>query len=187
VHGGIHRTREALEAGVEEIRRSPRDHGTLDLIVVRPAVDERVVVDEAVLDARVGVVGDTWLTRGNPRRADGSADPLAQVTLTNVRAAALVAGTSERRALAGDQLFVDLDLGGENLPAGTRLAIGTAVLEVTPKPHTGCAKFAERFGADALRFVNSDVGVELHLRGINAAVRRGGMVQVGDAVVKLIP
>jgi MOSC domain-containing protein YiiM len=104
----------------------------------------------------------------------------------NVRAAALVAGTSERRALAGDQLFVDLDLGGENLPAGTRLAIGTAVLEVTPKPHTGCAKFAERFGADALRFVNSDVGVELHLRGINAAVRRGGMVHVGDAVVKLI-
>jgi len=179
------RTIDELLAGVDEIRRSPRDHGTLALIVVRPSVNERQIVEFATIDETDGVVGDGWRTRGSSRTPDGAADPLAQVTLMNARAAALIAVTPERRALAGDQLFVDFDLGGEALPVGTRLAVGNAVLEVSPKPHTGCAKFVERFGADAQRFVNTDVGRELNLRGIFAVVVTGGSVRVGDAITKL--
>ena len=180
----IERTIDELLAGVDEIRRSPRDRGTVEMIVVRPAPGERQVVEEVMLDEIDGVVGDGWRTRGSSRTPDGRADPRAQVTLMNARAAALIAGTPERRALAGDQLIVDLDLGGATLPTGSRLLVGTAVLEVTAKPHTGCAKFVERFGADAQRFVNTDVGRELNLRGIFAVVVTGGTVRVGDAVMR---
>jgi hypothetical protein len=179
------RTTAELEGGVEQVRGAPRDRGIVELIAIRPAPDERVVLETATLDLVDGVVGDSWRARGSRRRADRSADPEAQVTIMNARAAALVAGPQERWPLAGDQLFVDLDLSDEHLPAGTRLRIGTAVLEVSAKPHTGCAKFADRFGSDASRFVNSAVGRELHLRGINARVVEEGAVRVGSDIVKL--
>ena len=118
--------------------------------MVRPAVDERAVVAEASIDLVDGVIGDNWRARGNHRTFDGSADPLAQVTLVSSRVAAAIAGPHDRWQLSGDQLFVDLDLSRANLPAGTRLAVGSAVLEVTPKPHRGCDKFRARFGTDAL-------------------------------------
>jgi len=179
-----HLTRDELEAGLDEIRRSPDDDGSIALIVSRPAVDERVILDEATLDTAVGLVGDTWSERGSTSTDDGSANPLAQLTLMNVRAAKLIAGGDERRPLAGDQLYVDLDLGPANLPPGTRLALGAAVIEVTDKPHTGCKKFAERFGQEAVRFVNSPAGRELNLRGINTKVLVRGTVRVGDSVRK---
>jgi MOSC domain-containing protein YiiM len=154
------------------------------MIVRRPAVDEREVLDEARLDVTLGLTGDTWRERGSSSTPDGTANPAAQVTVMSARAAALIAGDRERWPLAGDQLFVDLDLGGENLPPGTRLSLGDAVLEVSAKPHTGCKKFAERFGQDAARFVNSPVGRELSLRGINTRVVVPGTVRVGDTVRK---
>src|SRR4029453_12846283 len=126
------------------------------------------------------LVGDNWRARGNPRRPDRLAHPEAQVTIMGSRAAALVAQARDRWALAGDQLFLDLDLSGANLPAGTRLAIGSAVLEVTAEPHTGCAKFVSRFGVDAMKFVNSSIGRELNLRGINTRVLVPGVIRVGD-------
>jgi hypothetical protein len=175
----------ALAAGLEEIRRSPPDGGAVALVVRRPAVDVREALVEAVLDPAEGLVGDTWRARGSRHTEDGSADPRAQLTIMNVRVAALVAGGPDRRELAGDQLFVDLDLSGRNLPPGTRLAIGEAVLEVSAKPHRGCEKFAARFGHEALRFVNSEVGQELNLRGINTRVVVGGRLRVGDPVRKL--
>ncbi len=182
----MHLTAVELEAGLEEIRRSPRDEGTLEMIALRPGVDERDVVDEGVLGVAEGLVGDTWRERGNEHTADGSADPDCQLTLMNARAAALVAQTRDRWALAGDQLYVDFDLSEANVPAGTRLAIGAeAVVEITPPPHTGCKKFTSRFGIDAMKFVNSPVGKQLHLRGVNANVVRGGVIRVGDAVRKI--
>jgi len=102
----------------------------------------------------------------------------------NARAAALVAGSRERWPLAGDQLYVDLDLGLANLPPGTRLYVGSAVIQVTAEPHRGCGKFSRRFGVDAMRWVNSAVGRELNLRGINARIVRPGTVRPGDPIRK---
>ncbi|MBV8160619.1 MAG: MOSC domain-containing protein [Acidimicrobiia bacterium] len=170
-----------LQAGLEHVRSSPKDNGVVELIVRRPAEGQREVVSEARLDRTRGLVGDGWHVRRSPRTGDGP-DPERQLTLMNARAAALVAGTADHGGLAGDQVYVDLDLGYANIPPGTRLQLGTAVIEVSAAPHTGCAKFRSRFGADALRFVNSDVGRELNLRGINAMIVVAGTVRTGDAV-----
>jgi hypothetical protein len=182
-----HRDAATLEAGVDMVRDAAKDDGLVELIVARPEVEARTVLDQATLDERQGLVGDNWLPRGNRRTPDGAADPEAQVTLMNARAAALIAGDRARWPLAGDQLYVDFNLGIANLPPGSQLAIGDALIEVSAKPHTGCAKFRARFGPDALRLVNSPVGRELNLRGINARVIRGGSIRVGDAVRKVAP
>jgi MOSC domain-containing protein YiiM len=178
-----HLTPEELEAGLPTIREAPKEHGTLELIVRRPEVEEREVVEQAELDVEAGLVGDNWSSRG--RSGGRPANTKAQVTVMNVRSTALVARERERWPLAGDQLYVDFDLGHENLPPGSRLGIGTAVLEVTDDPHTGCKKFSARFGLDALIFVNSVEGRSLNLRGINTRVVQAGTVRVGDAVRKL--
>jgi hypothetical protein len=174
-----------LEAGLDEVRRSPADRGTVELIVCRPAVDERIVLTEATLDPSRGLVGDNWLARGSSRTPDKFADPDKQITVMNGRAAGLVAGNPDRRKLAGDQLFVDLDISTANLPAGTRLEIGTAVIEVSPQPHLGCPKFSARFGKEALQFVNSPLGRQLRLRGLNARIVVPGTIRTGDTVSKL--
>lgn len=181
------RSLDELEAGLEEIRQSPADDGELRLIVRRPARDERELVESAELHVERGLVGDSWLARGSTSTADGSADPEAQVTLMNARLATLIAGPPDAWAIAGDQLYIDFDIGVENLPVGTRLTIGDATLEVSATPHTGCAKFSGRFGLDALKFVSTPVGRGLRLRGMNARIVRGGTIRVGDRVGKLSP
>ena len=180
-----HLTMAELEAGLDEIRQSPRDEGVLQLIVRRPQIEEREVLEAGELDPATGLVGDSWISRGSSRSADGSAHPDLQLNIMNARVAALVAQDKDRWQLAGDQLFIDLDLSADNLPAGTRLALGSAVIEVTPPPHTGCKKFVSRFGLDAMKFVNSAVGRELHLRGINARVVQPGLIRVGQLAKKL--
>ena len=174
-----------LEAGLETVRGAPKDNGRVELICRRPEPEQRELVDEATLDEREGLMGDNWLTRGSGSTPDGSANPDMQLTLMNARSAALIAGTPERRQLAGDQLFVDLDLSASNLPPGSRLRVGAATVEITAVPHRGCGKFLSRFGVDALKFVNSAVGRELNLRGVNARVVAGGIVRTGDDVAKL--
>lgn len=174
-----------LEAGMDDIRSAPKDHGTLKMIVQRPREDERVVVDQGELSLSEGLVGDNWKTRGNKHTPDGSASLYAQITIMNARCTALLAQSEERWGLAGDQLYVDFDLSDENIPPGTRIAIGSAILEVSAEPHTGCKKFSARFGVDAMKFVNSPEGKRLHLRGINAKVIRGGIIHVGDVVKKI--
>lgn len=161
------------------------DRGTLELIVARPAEDRRTVLDEGRLDLVEGLVGDNWRSRGSSSTLDGSSHPDAQLTLMNSRVAALVAGTADHGGLAGDQLYVDLDLSAARLPAGTRFAIADAVIEVTAKPHRGCAKFAARFGNEALRFVNTGEGALLNLRGRNAKVIRPGTIRRGDLLVRV--
>jgi MOSC domain-containing protein YiiM len=183
-----HRTTDEMVAALDTLRASPFDGGTIELIVRRPAVGERELLDEAELSVEAGVVGDTWRDRGSRHTPDGSAETNRQLTIMNARAIALFAGDDRARwAEAGDQLFVDINLSDDNLPAGTRVLLGTAVVEVTAEPHNGCAKFAVRFGQDAARFVNSPAGKELHLRGINARVVQPGAVARGDAAIKLTP
>lgn len=180
-----HHTVEDLTAALDEIQRSPASGGRVELIVRRPAENEREVLDECELDLEEGLVGDMWRRRGSSRMADGSANPDAQLTLMNSRAAAAITGAPERWQLAGDQFFVDFDLSIENIPPGTRLALGDAVIEVTPEPHTGCGKFSARFGTDALKFVNKSPGRELRLRGVNTRVVAPGAVRTGDPITKL--
>lgn len=174
-----------LEAGLDVIRQSPSDQGILKMIVRRPKVDDREAVNEAELTLEDGLVGDTWKVRGSKATADGSANIQAQITVINMRAIAIMAQDEARWSLAGDQLFVDFDLSETNLPAGTRFAIGSTILEVSATPHTGCAKFSQRFGADALKFVNSPNGKQLRARGINTRVIQAGTICVGDVVKKI--
>ena len=171
-------------AGLGQIRDSPQDSGRLVLIVCRPAAGERERPAEATLDGVAGLAGDDWLARGSRSMPDGSADLQRQVTVMNARVAGLVAGGTDRMPLAGDQLYVDLDLSHENLPPGSLLAVGQAVLQVSDAPHLGCAKFVERFGAEAMRFVNSGIGRQLRLRGMNARVVVPGTVRLGDLAAK---
>jgi len=180
-----HLTMEELEAALDHLRGAPKDEGVVQLIVRRPQVDEREVIDVAELDPIGGLIGDSWIRRGSRRTLDGSPHPDMQINIMNARVTALVAQELERWPLAGDQLYIDMDLSKENLPAGSRIAIGSAVLEVSPLPHTGCHKFVARFGLEAMQFVNSTVGKELCLRGINAKVVQGGVVKLGNKAKKL--
>jgi MOSC domain-containing protein YiiM len=172
-----------LEAGLDHLRAAPKGEGVVELIVRRPVTEEREVLEEAELDLVEGLVGDSWRARG--RSGGRPANEKAQVTVMNARSTALVAGDRDRWPLAGDQLYVDFDLSGEHIPPGTRLAVGSAVIEVTDEPHTGCKKFSARFGLEALKFVNSPDGRALNLRGINTRVVEPGTVRVGDAIRKL--
>jgi len=180
-----HMTTAELEAGLDDIREAPKDTGVVQLIVRRPDTGEREILEEGQLDTAEGLVGDNWRARGSTSTPDGSAHPECQITIMNSRVTQLVAQDDARWHLAGDQLYVEMDISRENLPPGTRLALGNAVLEVSAKPHTGCGKFVHRFGADAMKFVNSAVGREMCLRGINTWVIQTGSVSVGDVVRKI--
>ena len=168
-------SRAKLEQGLSDILLSPRDDGVLRMIVQRPEVNERRTIQEGILTLEDGLVGDNWKAR---RRAH----PDMQLTLMNARVAALVAQDPSRWPLAGDQLYVDLDLSSENLPAGTHLRVGSALVAITAIPHLGCSKFVARFGRDARDFVNSETGCRLNLRGVNARVVEGGAIEVGSTV-----
>jgi len=174
-----------LEEGLNHILESPKTNGTLEMIVRRPETNVREEVIEGKLSVKEGLVGDNWLSRGSSKTPDGSAHPEMQLNIMNSRVIELVAQEKSRWSLAGDQLFVDFDLSESNIPAGTRLQIGTAVIEVTPIPHMGCKKFVERFGLPAMQFVNSPVGKKHHLRGINARVIQDGEIRTGDRISKL--
>ena len=180
-----HLNEEELLAGLDHIRRSPKVEGPLDLIVRRPAINEREVLDQAELDAIQGLVGDTWNRRRSTSTPDGSPNTEMQVTVINSRVAALVAKEKARWPLAGDQLYIDMDLSAENLPAGARVAVGSAIIEVTAPPHLGCRKFVARFGVEAMKFVNSPVGRDLRLRGIHVRVIQAGTIRTGDVARKI--
>ena len=180
-----HLTMQELEAALDHLREAPKDDGVLRLIVCRPQVDERQEMDQAELDPVKGLIGDNWNLRPSSKTPDGSPHPEMQINIMNARVTALVAQERERWSLAGDQLYLDMDLSKENLPAGSRIQVGSAVLEVSPLPHTGCHKFVSRFGVDAMKFVNSEVGKQLCLRGINAKVVQAGIVKVGQTARKI--
>jgi MOSC domain-containing protein YiiM len=180
------RTTAELEAALDHLRDAPTDAGRLMLVVRRPEMRARELLDEGVLDTEAGLVGDNWLSRATSRAVAGGRHREAMLTLMSARMISLLADDDEERALAGDQLYVDLDLSFDRLPAGSRLAVGRdAVLQITAKPHRGCHKFLARFGPDALAFVNSDEGVRLRLRGVYARVVEGGVVTPGDVVRRL--
>lgn len=179
------RSSEELEAGLAHVLDAPSDEGELRLIVRRPGVEERETIEEGALDPDSGLVGDNWATRAYSRSEGGEPNVFAQLTLMNARVAQLIAGTVDRWPLAGDQLYVDFDISKTNLPAGTRVAIGEAVVEISAKPHTGCGKFIRRYGLAAQRWVNSEIGTMNRLRGVNTRVVQPGAIRVGDRITKV--
>ena len=179
-----HLTAAEIESAIQSVLDSPKDNGRVEMIVRRPKVNKREVVDQGILDIENGLIGDNWLPRGSSLTKNGLGHPEMQLNLMNYRFAELIAGDRHRVPLAGDQIFVDLDLSGENLPVGTRLSVGDAVIEVTAVPHLGCKKFVERFGLDAMEFANSAFGRRHNLRGINAKVLKSGGLAIGDSIRK---
>ena len=180
-----HLNTDELEAGLEEALTSPTNKGIVELIVSRPDVGQRKVLQSAEFSTEVGLVGDNWSKKPYSKSPDGGPHPEMQVTMINRRVLDLVAaGDTERRAVPGDQLVVDFDLSLDNLPPGTKLNIGSTIIEVTEEPHTGCSQFVGWFGADAMRFVNSPRGRQLCLRGINAKVIQAGTISQGDQITK---
>ena len=181
-----HLNTDELEAGLEEALTSPTDEGIVNLIVCRPDVGQRKVLQSAEFSLEIGLVGDNWSKKPYSKSPDGGPHPEMQVTMINSRVLDLItAGDSSRMAVPGDQLVVDFDLSRENIPPGTKLNIGSAIIEVTEAPHTGCAQFVGWFGADAMRFVNSSRGRELCLRGINSKVVQPGVISQGDKITKV--
>jgi MOSC domain-containing protein YiiM len=177
-----HLSMDALSAGLDHIAASPKDAGPLKLIVRRPQREAREVLTEGILSLADGLVGDGWRARMDP----GEQPPDTQITIMNARLAALIAQDDARWPLAGDQLYVDLDLSQQNLPPGTRLSVGSAILEVVAEPHTGCRKFVSRFGLEAMKFVNSPIGRQMSLRGVYAKVVQAGTIRQGDMVAKIV-
>ena len=166
-----------LEAGWAQLSPSPSDDGSVDMIVRRPARDQREELSSAAFTAEAGLAGDDWLRR--------SGNPQAQITLMNSRLIQLLTGDKTRWAEAGDQLFVDLDISKANLPPGARLQIGEVVMEISPLPHEGCTKFARRFGGPARKWIMSDEGVLERRRGVYATVIEDGAIKQGDRIQKL--
>jgi hypothetical protein len=174
-----------LEAALIDLGPSPLDHGKVEMIVCRPTFNERQTLDRAEITLAEGLVGDNWSTRGSRHTPDGSANPEVQITIMNSRVIQAITQDRSRWPLAGDQLFIDLDLSADNLPPGQRIAIGTVILEISAVPHTGCAKFTERFGHGAIRFVNDSEGMRQRRRGLNARVIQAGVIGVSDTVSKV--
>jgi MOSC domain-containing protein YiiM len=184
-----YRSTAELEAGLDHLRQAPADEGTVCLVVRRPdrTSGAREILEAGELTLDLGLVGDSWLARARPRAVAGGRHLDAQINVMSARMVGLLADSAEEQAYAGDQLYLDLDLSHDNLPTGSRLAFGEpgdggAVIEVSAKPHNGCAKFVTRYGEDAMRFVNNGTGKALRLRGFNARVVVPGLVRPGDTV-----
>lgn len=178
-------TLEHLQTQLNHIQASPKDSGSVLLIVRRPATEERKIISQGRLVPASGLEGDNWRERGSTSMPDGSANPEAEITLMNTRVIQALTQDETRWALAGDQFFVDFDLSEENIPAGTRLALGSAIVEVSPLPHNGCKKFSARFGVDALKFISMAENKPLRMRGINAKIIQAGEVKQGDLIRKV--
>jgi len=176
---------ETLQNGFEHIKRSPTDQGNLELIVIRPEEDQRKELEEGMLDEKQGLIGDNWASRGSSKTTDGSAHPGMQINIMNSRVIELITREKEDWKMAGDQLFVDFNLSKDNVPPGTQISLGGAVLEVTSVPHTGCKKFSQRFGVKALKFISTAEGKQWQLRGINARVVKSGKIKVGEIITKV--
>ena len=181
-----HATAVELEQGLAEVIASPAESGELTTIFIRPATNERRSVESATLTTEGGIDGDHWAADGFYSLPDGGPDPRCQVSIMNARFLRQVAVEEDAMCLAGDNLIVDLDLSEANLPAGNQLAIGAdVVVELTDLKHSGCGKFARRYGDEAKKFANDERGMALHLRGRYARVVRGGSIAVGDVVRKV--
>ena len=174
-----------LKDGLAEILKSPKDDGTIKGIVVRPERGERLDVTSRAISLEGGIEGDHWAKGCWKTTDDGRPDPDVQICIMNARCIALIAMDRSNWPPAGDNLFVDLDVSPENLPAGQRLALGSAIIEITDIPHLGCDKFVERYGRDACAFVNSRDGKRLRLRGVYARVVQDGLITVGDRITKV--
>lgn len=174
-----------IETRLNWVMSAPTDTGHVSALVVRPVKNQREPLDKVMFSPQLGVNGDNWSTNCWKKLPDGKSDPEVQVAIMNARMIEVLTQDKALWPLAGDQLFVDFDLSVANLRAGDHLQVGAAVLQITAEPHRGCGKFKQRFGEDALAFVNSERGDAHRLRGVYAKIISAGEVCVNDAISKL--
>lgn len=181
----LHRTREELASALPYVAASPKDGGSVALIVVRPDHGRRETPDRVRISAQDGVEGDHWSKGCWLETDDGAPHPDVQINLMCTRAAEVIAGDPALWPAAGNNFFVDIDLSPDNLPAGTRLALGTAEIEITDQPNKGCQVFIDHYGRDACIFVNTGPGWSLRMRGLYARVVQNGDVRLDDRIRKV--
>ena len=179
------RSRDELLESLPYILSAPADEGQVRAIVIRPAAGQRRMLDRVDVSARGGLEGDHWAEGCWLSTEDGAPHPDVQVCIMSARCIEAIAGPEANWAAAGDNLFIDMDLSPENLPPGTRVAIGTVELILTAEPHNGCQSFIDRYGRDACVFVNTGPGKANRLRGIYGRVTRDGTIRRGDVMRKI--
>ena len=179
-----HLTLAELQTQLPAILDSPKDEGVLRGIVIRPGPGERRDADSCEISLAGGVHGDHWAKGCWKSTAAGLPHPDVQICIMNARCIAVIAQERENWLPAGDNFFTDMDLTPDNMPPGQRLAVGSAIIEITDTAHNGCASFIARYGRDACLFVNTGEGKRLRLRGIYARVVQDGRVSIGDRVSK---
>lgn len=178
-------TQPEIDQRLSSVLDSPKDQGTVEMIVVRPFKNQRKTLIHVLFSPEAGVTGDNWKTQCWKKLNDGQSDPDVQVAIMNARMIDMLTDDKAHWPLAGDQLFVDFDLSVTNLSPGDQLQIGDAVLQITAEPHRGCSKFKQRFGELAMHCVNSAQGDAHRLRGIYAKIISAGNVSVGDVIHKI--
>lgn len=180
-----HLTRAELAAALPQVTAGPKDHGELKAIFVRPGPGQRLDVSSVAISSAGGLEGDHWAKGCWKSLPDGSPDPDVQVFIMNARFLDLIAQERSHWASCGNSFVADMDLGADNLPVGTRLKAGSAELEITAVPGTGCEAFIEWYGRDACVFVNTGEGKKNRLRGVYARVVKDGVVRIGDTLTKI--
>ena len=180
--------KKGLDKPINYNQSSPRDNGVVKLLVIRPETHVRTLPNAVVVSVEQGVVGDKWEAECTIKLENGKSNPDLQIAIINTKVIKEIAQSDfdmDRLALAGDNIYADLNLCEENMPVGQQIQIGNTLLEVTPFPHFGCKKFSERYSVEDLKVVNSTAGKPQHLRGIYVKVIKNGSISIGESIKKI--
>jgi hypothetical protein len=174
-----------LEAALPSVLAAPGGAGLVRLLCTRPQPNARAFPEVLTLSRGKGATGDYHPARPWLRLPDGSPDPRIEVSIMPWRVLDLVWRERDRVAHPGDNIAVDMTLAEADLPAGTRLAAGTAILRVSDVPNDGCAKWKVRYGKAAHDWITTPDHLRLRLRGLYAAIEQDGEVRIGDTLRRL--
>ncbi|MFT5632095.1 MAG: hypothetical protein ACI9HB_003282 [Gammaproteobacteria bacterium] len=173
------------EDALSTILAAPKSGAIVEQLCLRPGFSERSFPELLELTVAGGIIGERWTKAPWLTLSDGTPDPRIQVSILSKRVMDLCWRDRENTHHPGDTMIVDMDLGVENLPNGTRLGIGSAVVEVSDKFNTACIKWQGRYGAESLRWLNLRKNRDYRLRGILCRIVQDGVVRLGDELARV--